>query len=132
MYILGQIGVQLGTFHLYIFRLFSASTPPMQPQLAGSQNFFCKRPSSKNTNLFKLRPYLEVIWVKKNNQKESAFLGHHVRSACAHTHVLLLGSDAVKVRDRARRSGITHCDYTCGKGWSYTNTLSTSVHLQPT
>lgn len=71
MYILGQIWVQLCPFYFCIFRLLSASTPPYsQPQLAGSQNLFCKRPSSKNTNLFKLRPYLEEIWVKENNQRQ--------------------------------------------------------------
>lgn len=71
MYILGQIWVQLCPFYFCIFRLLSASTPPYsQPQLAGSQNLFCKCPSSKNTNLFKLRPYLEEIWVKENNQRK--------------------------------------------------------------
>lgn len=71
MYILGQTSVQLCLFYFCIFRLLSASTPPYsQPQSAGSQNLFCKRPSSKNTNLFKLRPYLEEIWVKENNQRK--------------------------------------------------------------
>lgn len=69
MYILGQIWIQLCPFYFCIFWLLSASTPPYsQPRLAGSQNLFCKRPGSKNTNLFKLRPYLEEIWIKENNQ----------------------------------------------------------------
>lgn len=120
MYILGQIWVQLCAFYLYIFRLLSASTPPIQPQLAGSQNFFCKRPSSKNTNLFKLRPYLEEIWVKKNNQRKvhswSVTWGGGQNAQAgpgAHSRIQRGG--------RARPSRVTRCEQACGKGWFYTN-----------
>lgn len=92
MFILGPTMSLLPSYLQRAFRAEVAFPFPflISPWVTGSQNFFCKCLSFKNTNLFKPMPYLEEIWVKKNNQKESTFLFGHVTGAEAQKPICTL------------------------------------------